>query len=128
MIRRPPRSTLFPYTTLFRSEESFGRLPLPLLYHEGRGNPVEARIDLDAVEEFRVEAEVLACRQVGRIEAANPVLVRPSAASDPHLLRLGQDIAHSLTHSFANQLGINKVEGRQRPTADQTSSSLSSSV
>src|SRR2546430_10371688 len=25
MIRRPPRSTLFPYTTLFRSE--FGRLP-----------------------------------------------------------------------------------------------------
>src|SRR3712207_8184916 len=23
MIRRPPRSTLFPYTTLFRSEETF---------------------------------------------------------------------------------------------------------
>src|SRR5258705_12004092 len=26
MIRRPPRSTLFPYTTLFRSEEAFGFL------------------------------------------------------------------------------------------------------
>src|SRR3712207_8328508 len=25
MIRRPPRSTLFPYTTLFRSEELAGR-------------------------------------------------------------------------------------------------------
>src|SRR2546426_9097969 len=25
MIRRPPRSTLFPYTTLFRSERSPGR-------------------------------------------------------------------------------------------------------
>src|SRR2546425_5986036 len=25
MIRRPPRSTLFPYTTLFRSEEEAGR-------------------------------------------------------------------------------------------------------
>src|SRR5688572_32335102 len=25
MIRRPPRSTLFPYTTLFRSEAVFGR-------------------------------------------------------------------------------------------------------
>src|SRR2546430_17299341 len=24
MIRRPPRSTLFPYTTLFRSEDGFG--------------------------------------------------------------------------------------------------------
>src|SRR5260370_25915822 len=26
MIRRPPRSTLFPYTTLFRSEPSFGNV------------------------------------------------------------------------------------------------------
>src|SRR2546430_12115691 len=24
MIRRPPRSTLFPYTTLFRSQEQYG--------------------------------------------------------------------------------------------------------
>src|SRR5229473_6504316 len=30
MIRRPPRSTLFPYTTLFRSRRSrFGTLPCP---------------------------------------------------------------------------------------------------
>src|SRR5258707_9638602 len=27
MIRRPPRSTLFPYTTLFRSEHSVGAVP-----------------------------------------------------------------------------------------------------
>src|SRR2546428_8376581 len=27
MIRRPPRSTLFPYTTLFRSREEEGREP-----------------------------------------------------------------------------------------------------
>src|SRR2546422_6270957 len=27
MIRRPPRSTLFPYTTLFRSYPSTGRVP-----------------------------------------------------------------------------------------------------
>src|SRR5256885_13280431 len=27
MIRRPPRSTLFPYTTLFRSLRSFARSP-----------------------------------------------------------------------------------------------------
>src|SRR5256885_10251105 len=26
MIRRPPRSTLFPYTTLFRSPEALGQL------------------------------------------------------------------------------------------------------
>src|SRR5438132_9124009 len=28
MIRRPPRSTLFPYTTLFRSSGNFAALPL----------------------------------------------------------------------------------------------------
>src|SRR3712207_8121875 len=28
MIRRPPRSTLFPYTTLFRSENRMGRIIL----------------------------------------------------------------------------------------------------
>src|SRR2546422_7924039 len=28
MIRRPPRSTLFPYTTLFRSRDYAGRNPL----------------------------------------------------------------------------------------------------
>src|SRR3712207_7707154 len=31
MIRRPPRSTLFPYTTLFRSYYHDGRLPVFLL-------------------------------------------------------------------------------------------------
>src|SRR2546426_4337937 len=34
MIRRPPRSTLFPYTTLFRSDDPFGveqRLLAPAL-------------------------------------------------------------------------------------------------
>src|SRR6266566_4669474 len=29
MIRRPPRSTLFPYTTLFRSAAGSGRAPAP---------------------------------------------------------------------------------------------------
>src|SRR6266536_5511156 len=29
MIRRPPRSTLFPYTTLFRSTPSTSRRPIP---------------------------------------------------------------------------------------------------
>src|SRR2546430_5840209 len=30
MIRRPPRSTLFPYTTLFRSTVAFGRFDSPI--------------------------------------------------------------------------------------------------
>src|SRR3712207_7800269 len=36
MIRRPPRSTLFPYTTLFRSSRSLRKaLPSPLYAEEG---------------------------------------------------------------------------------------------
>src|SRR5271170_7332965 len=35
MIRRPPRSTLFPYTTLFRSEPEPGSQPR----HRGGGGP-----------------------------------------------------------------------------------------
>src|SRR5258708_23672549 len=35
MIRRPPRSTLFPYTTLFRSQEARG-LPLDARHGEER--------------------------------------------------------------------------------------------
>src|SRR5256885_13142630 len=30
MIRRPPRSTLFPYTTLFRSDDGFGHQPVDI--------------------------------------------------------------------------------------------------
>src|SRR5690349_17672901 len=46
MIRRPPRSTLFPYTTLFRSlsghrPEDTGRLRLPLVVDDHRGVLVE---------------------------------------------------------------------------------------
>src|SRR5688572_31110237 len=44
MIRRPPRSTLFPYTTLFRSEvfESFTYLLCGLLIGEAKHGTVRA--------------------------------------------------------------------------------------
>src|SRR3989442_8723634 len=38
MIRRPPRSTLFPYTTLFRSQDVFVGLPEAIKKFDGRGN------------------------------------------------------------------------------------------
>src|SRR2546430_13541595 len=52
MIRRPPRSTLFPYTTLFRSHvlqeiELFGSQPR-LTFPDD--NPAEVEIDFDVVE------------------------------------------------------------------------------
>src|SRR2546430_6729552 len=48
MIRRPPRSTLFPYTTLFRSDVESGLLPLPReetrLGFRGPGLPATLRL------------------------------------------------------------------------------------
>src|SRR5256885_7252746 len=37
MIRRPPRSTLFPYTTLFRSPQRMGENYSQRLFRRGRG-------------------------------------------------------------------------------------------
>src|SRR3712207_7534632 len=42
MIRRPPRSTLFPYTTLFRSHAD-------LVERQGRGGGVLEGVDVDPV-------------------------------------------------------------------------------
>src|SRR2546430_7539557 len=53
MIRRPPRSTLFPYTTLFRSGRVFhhdgGRVVLPIAHHQRLVRPAaqERERDLD---------------------------------------------------------------------------------
>src|SRR3989449_10715206 len=74
MIRRPPRSTLFPYTTLFRSAS--GRAPVPIgiaklslrvvgrddvLGHErGQMHRAPAEVDLALLAEERVVAEARA--------------------------------------------------------------------
>src|SRR5947207_6254548 len=54
MIRRPPRSTLFPYTTLFRSEAAVAREPagerVPLA-DSGRTGLTQLRAVLFDVEE-----------------------------------------------------------------------------
>src|SRR5258708_23562942 len=46
MIRRPPRSTLFPYTTLFRSVQDRERLVLPafLGVHGGGADHADPRV------------------------------------------------------------------------------------
>src|SRR3712207_7057595 len=73
MIRRPPRSTLFPYTTLFRSvgvEAVAGRAPLVLPQHPlrrgGQGVPaVELAVELldQALGQRRDHADLLEGRQ-----------------------------------------------------------------
>src|SRR2546422_8303696 len=69
MIRRPPRSTLFPYTTLFRSREVLGRVsPAPLRRVKGSGGGMlsieglsigfaSPRGVVPAVEDFSLRSE-----------------------------------------------------------------------
>src|SRR3712207_7977476 len=58
MIRRPPRSTLFPYTTLFRSQE-FGRL------RRGEQARVAQDLALEPVLVVEARGEVERAAQVG---------------------------------------------------------------
>src|SRR5438445_2384168 len=75
MIRRPPRSTLFPYTTLFRSRGLVQRAEdegehVPLHHDQGKGpggrpQPPERRADEDRSEEHTSELQsrqYLVCR------------------------------------------------------------------
>src|SRR2546426_4524516 len=70
MIRRPPRSTLFPYTTLFRSYLRREGLADLVGRAEGRRGPV-GRSGLDVI------AAVLAAHRAVELEAAVAARDRP---------------------------------------------------
>src|SRR3989442_4493049 len=67
MIRRPPRSTLFPYTTLFRSQRHAAQARLNVLLRRVFGSSGENRLELafDRSEEHTSELQSrphLVCR------------------------------------------------------------------
>src|SRR5256885_12622420 len=65
MIRRPPRSTLFPYTTLFRSRSDRGRRASPGVGCPGRGAAAgrrSQRVDYRDVEHRRRRGRLVGAR------------------------------------------------------------------
>src|SRR5260221_2167284 len=72
MIRRPPRSTLFPYTTLFRSQAAVGQLELI-----GKGSAftswANASISLGS---HPAHGKVVSPYQHARAQACTPVTQR----------------------------------------------------
>src|SRR2546430_17619835 len=69
MIRRPPRSTLFPYTTLFRSRAMIGMT----VAHLGLATAV---IALTTVQSFTIEKD-----EIGRASCRERVEISVDAAS-----------------------------------------------
>src|SRR3712207_8168960 len=67
MIRRPPRSTLFPYTTLFRSPRHLGVLEwtVCLRQHDLRHPPLEPALTVDGLAPDHFRAEGVAVGESG---------------------------------------------------------------
>src|SRR3712207_588772 len=87
MIRRPPRSTLFPYTTLFRSAATYVRtLRRDLLkVAEACGVEHPGLIDTDTVE---VLTGRTASRPLGEVYEYEPGWGLPSAADRAEIARI----------------------------------------
>src|SRR5256885_9207071 len=76
MIRRPPRSTLFPYTTLFRSLLDAGGMDAAVLHQALEGDPGDLaadRIEAGEDDRFRrvVDDEIDAGGQLERADVAS---------------------------------------------------------
>src|SRR2546430_11959836 len=99
MIRRPPRSTLFPYTTLFRSLAEQDRARLLQAHPYGRvlrRHPVG--------EHARPVARGDACRVVVVLNADGDAVERPAVVA-------GLDLALRLPGVLQRALGVDGDEG-----------------
>src|SRR2546425_4444013 len=95
MIRRPPRSTLFPYTTLFRSHSSRRRPPAQAAH--GRGGPGPARM-----------------RRAGWSEIAHGARSSSWTRSEEHTSEL-QSLAYLVCRLLLEKKKINKTQVRLSP-------------
>src|SRR2546428_1049010 len=89
MIRRPPRSTLFPYTTLFRSDND--ETPLLLGYSLGKSQELLRGIADARSEEHTSELQSrsdLVCRLL--LEKKNTQADNDPRTQDHHLRALAQ--------------------------------------
>src|SRR2546429_8403903 len=88
MIRRPPRSTLFPYTTLFRSNRAMNRTAAAALADADLAVLVVEALQWTREDELTLKRIVRTARPA--IAAANKIdRVRPRARLLPYLAELG---------------------------------------
>src|SRR3712207_5858190 len=97
MIRRPPRSTLFPYTTLFRSQqaglaEALRQVAIRPLLH------LEERRVARAVHRLQTEVAVLGLRREHVVAVLEPVAAGLPQLGVVELRRLDLRVAVLLAH------------------------------
>src|SRR2546425_4886098 len=101
MIRRPPRSTLFPYTTLFRSHYSDRALTFRFVSNIDGTDFVEATRDLDPAETmFIVSSKTFTTLET---------MTNAQSARDWTLKGLGGDIKAVARHFVAVSTNAAKV-------------------
>src|SRR2546429_8496545 len=87
MIRRPPRSTLFPYTTLFRSEQAVQEAAR----WQQQGMPIKVSVNVSALE-FRQSGFVERVTELLRSYGLTPQLLELEL-TESILLQDAQDMA-----------------------------------
>src|SRR3712207_9209896 len=95
MIRRPPRSTLFPYTTLFRSAAAHGSLLARAERARLFAIAASSARWSESVDEHR---EILAALEARDAERAGRALER-------HVLRTGEVVRAALRSPAAPEIG-----------------------
>src|SRR2546426_9359724 len=113
MIRRPPRSTLFPYTTLFRSALSYNPFPAPNLTNVPGANFIQdAPLPLTQYQgDVRIDHNIGPRDQInGHYIIGNSFAVNPYSGysilpgfGDTIYFR-GQNVALAWTHTFGGHL------------------------
>src|SRR2546428_1325715 len=94
MIRRPPRSTLFPYTTLFRSRVSPGKYQLPAA--------IERRQEVRTLRTIKPQLRPLAL--AGRSQEHTSELQSRSDLVCRVLLGKNDIQGHAIEHSVSRNL------------------------
>src|SRR5256885_9547165 len=74
MIRRPPRSTLFPYTTLFRSASKLGVPVQAISFHEGATDSGSLALPQPGVGVSRFRFDLLLDRKSTRLNSSHLVI------------------------------------------------------
>src|SRR5437868_15167912 len=104
MIRRPPRSTLFPYTTLFRSEKTLA-LITPTTSYDGFD-----RVDIVVEAVFEnMELKKATFAELGKVTRADCILASNSSTLDIDELAKGSGRPAPLVgHHFFSPANVMK--------------------